>query len=135
VAGEVRSLATRTKSSTIEIERAMKSLIDGNRKMYQSMNNTNDKSKDSVEKAENVQNSLLSIVELVAQITEASDETAIASEQQESLAIEVEAQVNEISAMLSKIKKSSSDLGSETCNLTAMNDDLIEMLSKFKTRD
>ncbi|WP_261881608.1 methyl-accepting chemotaxis protein [Vibrio pelagius] len=72
VAGEVRDLATRTKASTIEIEHAMQSLIDGNRKMYQSMKTTNDKSKNSVENAENVQNSLLNIVELVAKIKAAS---------------------------------------------------------------
>ncbi|EJL6401101.1 hypothetical protein NMR73_004177 [Vibrio navarrensis] len=131
VAGEVRDLATRTKASTIEIEHAMQSLIDGNRKMYQSMNTTNDKSKNSVENAENVQNSLLSIVGLVAKIKEASSKTAQASQRQESLAFDIEEQVNDIENMLIKVKKSSSELTSETCKLTEMNGELKRMISKF----
>lgn len=131
VAGEVRDLATRTKASTIEIEHAMQSLIDGNRKMYQSMNTTNDKSKNSVENAENVQNSLLNIVGLVAKIKAASSKTALASQRQEVLAFDIEEQVNGIENMLMKVKKSSSELTNETCNLTEMNGELKRMISQF----
>ncbi|MEZ9056893.1 methyl-accepting chemotaxis protein [Vibrio pelagius] len=131
VAGEVRDLATRTKASTIEIEHAMQSLIDGNRKMYQSMKTTNDKSKNSVENAENVQNSLLNIVELVAKIKAASSKTALASQKQEALAFDIEEQVNGIENMLIKVKESSSELTNETCKLTKMNGELKSMISKF----
>ncbi|WP_391090445.1 methyl-accepting chemotaxis protein [Vibrio sp. NH-UV-68] len=131
VAGEVRDLATRTKASTIEIEHAMQSLIDGNRKMYQSMKTTNDKSKNSVENAENVQNSLLNIVELVAKIKAASSKTALASQRQEVLAFDIEEQVNGIENMLIKVKESSSELTNETCKLTKMNGELKSMISKF----
>lgn len=135
VAGEVRNLATRTKASTVEIERAMNSLIEGNLQMYQSMSSTSEKSRDSVKKAENVQNSLLNIVEVVADVKVASDKTSIASSEQENIALNIESQVNLISSMLEQIKISSSDLGKETCELTSMNNELKDLLSRFRSNN
>lgn len=132
VAGEVRSLANRTKSSTVEIEKAMHSLIDGNRKMFRSMDNTSIRSKDSIEKTESIQNSLSNIVSLVGEIKLASNEVGSANQKQESLTLVVERKVNGIIDMLSRARESSAKLSKETLDLTNMKDELKEMLSKFR---
>ncbi|WP_042490382.1 methyl-accepting chemotaxis protein [Vibrio diazotrophicus] len=132
VAGEVRSLANRTKSSTVEIEKAMHSLNDGNRKMFRSMDNTSIRSKDSIEKTESIQNSLSNIVSLVGEIKLASNEVGSANQKQESLTLVVERKVNGIIDMLSRARESSAKLSKETLDLTNMKDELKEMLSKFR---
>ncbi|MDF2177682.1 methyl-accepting chemotaxis protein [Aliiglaciecola sp. CAU 1673] len=98
VADEVRALASRTQDSTAQIQKTIEKLQSGAKSAVQVMQDSQAKSKDSVENAKTSGNSINSILESTNQITGMATQIATAVEQQSTVAEELSQNVNRIVA-------------------------------------
>lgn len=82
VADEVRSLANRTQSSTVEIQQKIEQLQHQTKVTVDLMEETQRVGKDAVEQAEQAGQTLTEIVQIVNQIADMNTQIAVAAEQQ-----------------------------------------------------
>ncbi|WP_200174002.1 methyl-accepting chemotaxis protein [Ectothiorhodospira shaposhnikovii] len=97
VADEVRTLASRTQSSTQEIESMIKSLQDGARAAVQVMQSGRKRAEDTSTGAGEADKSMRAIVAAVGTITDMSSQIASAAEEQSAVAEDINRNVVRIS--------------------------------------
>ena len=85
MADEVRNLASRTKTSTEEIEAALASLLRGSQSVVDSMDSTKQKCAQTAEGAGEVAESLDVMTQFVTDINDLSTQIATAAEEQSSV--------------------------------------------------
>ena len=98
VADEVRSLASRTQTSTDEIQQTLTRLRNETREVYQVMQQSREQAGDSVQQAEVAAATLEQIIAAMRHINETGASIAAASRQQSAAADEIRRSLNEVSA-------------------------------------
>ncbi len=99
VADEVRTLASRTQQSTLEIQGMVEQLQSGTREAVQTMNKGRSQANHSVEQTDQAKQMLDTIMEGISTIKDMSMEIATASEQQSAMTDEVNNNIVNISEM------------------------------------
>ncbi|AWX99568.1 chemotaxis protein [Marinomonas primoryensis] len=132
VADEVRTLATRTHSSTEEIQRVIVQLQQGVTKTVGSMEESRKSANASVEEARTVGLSLAELQSSMAEIRDLSTQIAAAAEEQSAVSQEVKLNVLEISEMSEQAALGSDQSESDSEGLSKLAAHQKHLLSQFK---
>jgi methyl-accepting chemotaxis protein len=132
VADEVRTLATRTHSSTEEIQRVIVQLQQGVTKTVGSMEESRKSANASVEEARTVGLSLAALQSSMAEIRDLSTQIAAAAEEQSAVSQEVKLNVLEISEMSEQAALGSDQSESDSEGLSKLASHQKHLLSQFK---
>tara|TARA_R110001599_G_scaffold26935_27_gene95189 strand:- start:15398 stop:17374 length:1977 start_codon:yes stop_codon:yes gene_type:complete len=132
VADEVRTLATRTHSSTEEIQRVIVQLQQGVTKTVGSMEESRKSANASVEEARTVGLSLAELQSSMAEIRDLSTQIAAAAEEQSAVSQEVKLNVLEISEMSEQAALGSDQSESDSEGLSKLASHQKHLLSQFK---
>ncbi len=132
VADEVRSLASRTQKSTAEVQSTIDALIQQTENTAKSMQSSHRKVEDSVIKAEETQNQLSLMVEELMTSSDRVSQIAAASEQQGTVAQEVNHNVSSIHLSANEVKQASQMLAEESQSMAEASEVLKDQLRYFK---
>ncbi|HEX7762547.1 MAG TPA: methyl-accepting chemotaxis protein [Cellvibrio sp.] len=132
VADEVRTLASRTQTSTTEIREMIERLQSGSHKAVEMMSAGNAQAGASVEQAGQASVSLENITSIVSVIRDRTNQIAAASEQQSAATRQIEKNVQRISTVAVESAQSSSRICTNTEHLAAAADQLSELVSRFR---
>ena len=132
VADEVRTLATRTHSSTEEIQTVIAQLQQGVSKTVGSMEESRKSATDSVDQARTVGLSLAELQGSMAEIRDLSMQIATAAEEQSAVAQEIKQNVLEISEMSEQAALGSNQSEKDSEGLAKLASHQKYLLSQFK---
>lgn len=132
VADEVRTLATRTHSSTEEIQTVIAQLQQGVTKTVGSMEESRHSATSSVEEARTVGLSLVELQSSMAEIRDLSTQIATAAEEQSAVAQEIKQNVLEISEMSEQAAQGSDQSERDSEGLSKLASHQKQLLSQFK---
>lgn len=132
VADEVRSLASRTQKSTAEVQNTIDALIEQTGNTARSMQASHRKVEDSVLKAQETQNQLSLMVEELMTSSDRVSQIAAASEQQGTVAQEVNHNVSSIHLSANEVKHASQMLAEESQSMAEASEVLKDQLRYFK---
>jgi methyl-accepting chemotaxis protein len=132
VADEVRSLASRTKSSTDEIESALASLLKGNQTVVDSMSITKGRCQQAAKGAGEVSSSLDTMTGIVSEINDLSTQVAAAAEEQSNVTHEVSKNMVAINGIVGKLDSNGKQVVEEINSIDDINHRLTDIISKFK---
>jgi len=132
VADEVRTLASRTQESTTEIESMIDSLQVQANAAVEAITRGQEKAHDSVKNASNAGSALNEITNSVATITSMNIQIATASEEQSSVAEEINQNVVNISHVADENAQASNQLSSSSDDLAQLASELQQLVSQFK---
>jgi methyl-accepting chemotaxis protein len=133
VADEVRTLASRTQESTQEIQTMIENLQAGTSRAVGAMSQSREKAKESVDSASQAGNALESITAMVNKISEMNMHIATASEEQTSVADEINRNVHNISTATLDTSKTAEETGQVSDAIARLSHELAEMVKQFKT--
>ncbi|WP_047049631.1 methyl-accepting chemotaxis protein [Vibrio mexicanus] len=126
VADEVRTLATRTQQSTVEIQTMIESLQDASREVVEVMGQSQDKTKECVNQSRITDETLKSVAERMQNINEMSMQVAHASEEQISVSRDIAKTINEISEVATETE-------TEARGASAVSDVLAQLAQQQRT--
>lgn len=132
VADEVRSLATRTQSSTEEIDGMIAKLQSGTAEAVTAMGRSNDKATRGVELAKHAGESLTKITTSVSTISDRSTQIASAAEQQGAVTEEINRSVNSISQVVEETEAGSQQTSAAAHALSTLAEELQSLTGRFK---
>lgn len=132
VADEVRTLASRTQTSTTEIREMIERLQTGSQRAVEMMSAGNIQANTSVEQASHASVSLENITAIVSVIRDRTNQIAAASEQQSAATRQIEKNVQRISSVAVESAQSSSRISNNTEHLAAAADQLSELVGRFR---
>jgi len=132
VADEVRNLASRTKSSTDEIESALASLLKGNQTVVDSMSITKGRCQQAAKGAGEVSSSLDTMTGIVSEINDLSTQVAAAAEEQSNVTHEVSKNMVAINGIVGKLDSNGKQVVEEINSIDDINHRLTDIISKFK---
>ncbi len=132
VADEVRTLATRTQTSTEEINQVIEKLQSGCSSAVEVMNRSRDDAQVVVEQASKAGSSLSLISEAVASIDDMSTQIASVAEQQNATADEINRSVTAISDMSNEISSGATQTAEASEELARLGVKQHELSSQFK---
>lgn len=117
VSGEVRSLATKTMSSTNEINDIISELQNSTQNMVEAMMLNNDQANGAVEKIQDTKRSLSNISDQVDEITQVNNEIQLATELQTSVADNVQADMSEIAEISRNVEEGTNRIAQSAIEL------------------
>ncbi|WMS85955.1 methyl-accepting chemotaxis protein [Pleionea litopenaei] len=126
VADEVRTLASRTQTSTQEIEQTVESLHKGVGEAVNSMTSSREKTLASAQEAEQLQQAITQIQEAVDQISRRNQATRNTSEQQQHLA-------NQIDQLLQSIQKISESTAHYSKQTISAGEEMTSLAAKMRS--
>ncbi|MFT2097170.1 methyl-accepting chemotaxis protein [Marinomonas sp. 2405UD66-6] len=132
VADEVRTLATRTQSSTEEIQRVITQLQEGVTKTVGSMNESHTSANASVEEARLVGTALTELQRNMTEIRDLSTQIATAAEEQSAVAQEIRQNIQDISEMSEQAATGSDQSEKDSEGLSKLATHQKDLLSQFK---
>ncbi len=132
VADEVRTLATRTHSSTEEIQKVISRLQQGVKETVSSMTQSQNSAQQSVDKAKEVGQSLQEMQEFVTGIRDLSTQIATAAEQQSAVAQEISESVHDIAKMSDEASNAADSTAQNSEGLASLAKEQNSLLSQFK---
>jgi methyl-accepting chemotaxis protein len=131
VADEVRTLASRTKESTQEIQKMIESLQQGARNAVSVMNSGQENTKISVQRAESAGASLVEITSAVASISDMNIQIANAAEEQSAVTEDVNKNITEISVVADNTAQISTQASQASTELSAQAEELDRIVKNF----
>lgn len=131
VADEVRTLAARTQSSTIEIQSVIEKIQSGIRNVVAVMNSSSEHSNTAVEQAQKAGNSLESINESVTRISDMSTEIATATQEQTYVSEEITRSIVTISDSINETAAQAKNLAGVGLRLSAMAKEMRLILDRY----
>ncbi|KJY82755.1 chemotaxis protein [Vibrio galatheae] len=132
VADEVRNLASRTKTSTEEIEAALASLLRGSQSVVDSMETTKQKCAQTAEGAGEVAESLDVMTQFVTDINDLSTQIATAAEEQSSVTQELSRNMSAINDIVGELDANGQQALEEAKHISDMNQKLTGIIGRFK---
>jgi methyl-accepting chemotaxis protein len=132
VADEVRTLATRTHSSTEEIQKVISRLQQGVKETVSSMTLSQTSAQQSVSKAKEVGQSLQEMQVFVTDIRDLSTQIAAAAEQQSAVAQEISENVHDIAKMSDEASNAADSTAQNSEGLSSLAEQQNSLLSQFK---
>ncbi len=132
VADEVRTLASRTHESTVEIEAMIDQLQAGARNAVKAMSESRSRAQSSVDSAAQAGSSLQSIAEAVATINTMNTQIAGAAAEQGSVAEEINQSVVAINQAAEMSTSSINQTATASQELFALSEQLNELIARFR---
>ena len=132
VADEVRNLASRTKSSTDEIENALVSLLKGNQTVVDSMSITKERCQKAATGTSEVSSSLNEMTEIVSEINNLSTQVATAAEEQSNVTHEVSKNMTAINDIVGELDINGKQAFAEIHSIDDINQKLTDIVRRFK---
>jgi methyl-accepting chemotaxis protein len=132
VADEVRTLASRTQQSTADIQGMLGQLQQGVQKAVDGMNSSAAMTKEAVDSAGNVVQSLSGIGVAVQEITNMAIQIATAVEEQSSVTAEIDRNLVEINKLALTTSDGASDTAEASQKLSQLSTSLRDNLRRFK---
>ncbi len=132
VADEVRTLASRTQSSTHEIEEMIGRLQVGAREAVKVMNDSREKARNSVEMAESAGAALDTITAMISTMDEMSAQISSAANEQSSVAEDINRGIVEISQIADHTAEGAQETSAAVDTLSGLSAQLQEASAKFK---
>ncbi|WGV98799.1 methyl-accepting chemotaxis protein [Vibrio sp. YMD68] len=132
VADEVRTLATRTQQSTVEIQRMIESLQESSQQVVEVMNESQDKTKECVEQSRITDETLKSVAERMESINDMSMQVAHASEEQIVVSRDIAKTINEISEVAIETETEARGASSVSDVLAQLAQQQRTLVNKFK---
>lgn len=132
VADEVRTLASRTQTSTQEIRNIIETLQTGARDAVSVMNKGQERVKVSVDQALKAEDSLNSITTSVATISSMNEQIASAAEEQSAMSAEISSNVKNISGLVAEATAGTKQTASSSVELAELSNNLRQMVAHFK---
>ncbi|MFC3095297.1 methyl-accepting chemotaxis protein [Alteromonas sediminis] len=132
VADEVRTLASRTQQSTEEIQQTIEQLQNAARTAVSVMGRGTDQAAVSVEEANKAGSSLQAINDTIARITLMNDQIANATGQQQTVAVSISDNVDDINSRTSDTSKSSQELNRVSEALADLAQEFTRIMQQFR---
>lgn len=132
VADEVRTLASRTQSSTAEIHRTIEKLHAGSRRGVEAVNQSQERAKEAVSRANQTGNALKTIVNAVHQINDMTTQIASATEEQSAVSGEINRNVVQIEQMTQQSVAGSQQMAQASEDISALAHELKGLVGMFK---
>ncbi|MDO3387652.1 methyl-accepting chemotaxis protein [Gilvimarinus sp. SDUM040013] len=132
VADEVRTLASRTQSSTTEIQEMIERLQTGSAEAVEMMTAGTTQADASVTKAGEATEALEEITNYVGEIRDRTNQIAAASEQQSAATQQIEVNIDSVSGVAQSTAESSGRITSNSVNLAKMAKKMSELVGRFK---
>ena len=132
VADEVRTLAQRTQESAAEIEDMITRLQSGARNAVTVMNQSRDFANDSVEKADQANQSLEIINETVVRISDMNTQIASIAEEQAAVAQEMDRNINNVTSLSEQTTQAANQATEASSNLAQLATSLQNEITQFK---
>jgi methyl-accepting chemotaxis protein len=132
VADEVRTLASRTQTSTAEIQTMIERLQGGARDAVTVMDNSRSKAEETVGQAAKAGTSLDEITTAVKTINDLNTQIASAAEEQNAVADDINHKVSRISEITDKTAAGAQQTASASNELNQLADHLKKMVAQFK---
>ena len=132
VADEVRTLAARTQSSTIEIEEMVGRLQAGAKESVTVMENSRNRAQETVESAAKAGEALDKITSMITTIDQMNAQIAEASNQQTTVADEINQSIVNISQVVEETASGVQQSAVSTQSISSVADQLQESANKFK---
>ena len=132
VADEVRTLAQRTQASTGEISSVIEKVNEGVQQAAHAMESSQDQASRVVQDAVNAEEALKQIADSVKNITEMSQHIAVSTNEQSSVAEEMNQKISSISSLSMEATEQSNEVDANSQRLLRMSDHLKELIAQFK---
>jgi methyl-accepting chemotaxis protein len=132
VADEVRTLASRTQESTTEIQVMIDQLQSGTTQASSAMEKSRDQAQSSVEQAGKAGESLITITNSVAQITNMNAQIATAADEQKFVANEINKNIVNINDIVGSTKDAAQLSANTSVELAQLASDLQDQVRQFK---
>ena len=134
VSGEVRSLATKTMSSTNEIDDIICQLQNTTQNMVEAMALNNDQASSAVEKIQETKRSLGNISNQVDEITQVNNDIQLATEQQTNVADNVQADMSEIAEISRNVEEGTNRIAQSAIELNEVAQQMQVLCQGFKLK-
>ena len=131
VADEVRTLASRTQAATLEIQSMIENLQRGAAEAVGAMKQGSGRAEQSVDHAGKACNSLESIANMIASVAKMNDLIASSSEQQSTVAQEIDQNIISINNVADETAAGASQTETASGELSRLAENLQQTLSKF----
>lgn len=132
VADEVRALASRTQSSTEEIQEMISALQQSAGEAFETMQHGKHSAETAVEQANEAWNSLEKINNTIATMSDMNTQIAAAAEQQSAVSSEISENAEKISMFSNEVSDVASEVKASADSMTGMAQDLDQRMSRFK---
>lgn len=132
VADEVRTLASKTQSSTTEIREMIERLQSGSQRAVEMMAAGTNQASNAVVQASDASHALENITVIVSVIRDRTNQIAAASEQQSAATRQIESNIDRISSVATHTAESSSRITINTGNLAEMAARMAELAGRFR---
>jgi methyl-accepting chemotaxis protein len=132
VADEVRSLASRTQESTVEIEVMIKQLQEGVKNAVSSIEEGHSRANNSVEQANIATDSISKIIESIGLIYEMNASIATDAEQQSTVSQEISVNVEEIKSISDQTSQGIDKIAHSGHDLAELSTHIQHLMTQFK---
>ncbi len=132
VADEVRTLASKTQSSTTEIREMIERLQAGSQDAVAMMSAGTQQANNAVVQASDASSAIGHITDIVSVIRDRTNQIAAASEQQSAATRQIENNIDQISSVATNTAESSSRITANTVNLADMAARMAELVGRFR---